>query len=622
MNEVSANKARWTEFLVGTRWRIMFSGKKINIMCFVLFSCIVSGQSNEIHRAALRGDLTEVKELLRNNESLLRARDRVGATPLCYAARGGHKEIIEYLLTRGADINATDYLLATPLHYMFETSVDQEHLEAIELLIARGARVDARQWWGERVLMYAISQRNIEVVELLLSYGADVNGGTVDNSTPLYIAARGGNEDVVNLLLHHGASPDVYTYAGLSPLSAAAAGGHKDIVKLLLSKTSKSFYTDGFDRTPLHFAALSGNRELCEFLVEKGFDVNIRDDDNRTPLHWTAWHGQKNIAGLLIEKGALIDAKDRCGQTALGLAAICGNSDLVSLLIDKGADINSKNVKRQTALDLARIYARPEVEGILSAGNGMSQPKARLSIKTWLNRELKDKEAIFWHLGWSGWAVKTRKHLLIFDYWARDPAEAPSLGNGHINPDEILDLDVIVFVSHEHGDHFDSVILEWKETLKNARYIFGWKAFDDSLQNYLDEARREIKIGSIEVTTLHSWSDVRETAFLVRVDGLVIFNSGDYVGFYTGKEGTYKAEFDFLSKRYEQIDIAFFNGFSDSNEYMLESLSPKVAFPQHSPVYYNYKGTTRVLQEKFPNVKFYYAENRGDRFEYQNGEVR
>jgi L-ascorbate metabolism protein UlaG (beta-lactamase superfamily) len=80
----------------------------------------------------------------------------------------------------------------------------------------------------------------------------------------------------------------------------------------------------------------------------------------------------------------------------------------------------------------------------------------------YLKEALNDGEAYIWYLGHTGWAVKTKNHLLIFDYvWvprSSDIPENPSLSDGYIDPAEIKDCSVFVFVSHSHGDHFDPAI--------------------------------------------------------------------------------------------------------------------------------------------------------------------
>jgi hypothetical protein len=102
---------------------------------------------------------------------------------------------------------------------------------------------------------------------------------------------------------------------------------------------------------------------------------------------------------------------------------------------------------------------------------------------TWLQRNLNPGEAVVWYLGHCGYAVRTQNHFLIFDYQERhDGREAklrpaqPSLENGFIIPDEIKNLRVRVFATHEHEDHFDRVIFRWQETVPDIAYYFGWRA--------------------------------------------------------------------------------------------------------------------------------------------------
>ena len=55
--------------------------------------------------------------------------------------------------------------------------------------------------------------------------------------------------------------------------------------------------------------------------------------------------------------------------------------------------------------------------------------------KDWLGEPLAAGQAVVWYLGHSGWAVKTRNHLLVFDYWKSDAApDEPALANGAIQP--------------------------------------------------------------------------------------------------------------------------------------------------------------------------------------------
>ena len=96
-----------------------------------------------------------------------------------------------------------------------------------------------------------------------------------------------------------------------------------------------------------------------------------------------------------------------------------------------------------------------------------------------LNRTLEPGQAVIWYLYHSGWAVKTKNHLLVFDY-TESPIPPPgrSLEYGSILLSEISDQNVTVFVSHGHSDHYDPRILNWRAVVKKIRYVWGWEGMD------------------------------------------------------------------------------------------------------------------------------------------------
>jgi hypothetical protein len=99
-------------------------------------------------------------------------------------------------------------------------------------------------------------------------------------------------------------------------------------------------------------------------------------------------------------------------------------------------------------------------------------------VKQLLQKQLEEREVLIWYLSHCGYAVKTKSALLIFDYWEKgrdgeneDNPHSFSLANGRINPEEIKELYVYVFVTHAHQDHYDRVIFEWESKIKNISYI-------------------------------------------------------------------------------------------------------------------------------------------------------
>ena len=161
--------------------------------------------------------------------------------------------------------------------------------------------------------------------------------------------------------------------------------------------------------------------------------------------------------------------------------------------------------------------------------------------------------------------------------------------DGVINPAEIIDLSVRVFVSHKHRDHWDARVLEWKEKISDIEYFFGWGAFEDSEYHHLSYPRGSYKDKSMTVFTVNSHhSGVPEAAFLIQVDGLVIFHGGDYQGkMARGAISNVAQDMDYLRNTANlgdaNIDLLFVGAWiGGSNATIIEKLNPAALFPMHN----------------------------------------
>jgi len=236
-------------------------------------------------------------------------------------------------------------------------------------------------------------------------------------------------------------------------------------------------------------------------------------------------------------------------------------------------------------------------------------------------------EVTVWYLGHCGYAVKTQNHLLIFDYieLEEEPGER-GLNKGFVDPKEIRDLAVSVFVTHSHVDHYDEVIFSWEKEIKNISYTFGWKAKDDPKYHYLEGPRAEMKLDDMEIYTVNSHhSQVPEVAYLVKVDSLVIYHGGDYQGkMGRNAHSNVKEDMDYLKTKAGAPDL-FFIGAWTGEPYMqsIESLDPKVIFPMHDRKREEkYKRFASDLKELGVACPVICPEKRGDRFVFRNGEMQ
>ena len=89
--------------------------------------------------------------------------------------------VLDSLIEKGADVNATDDNGQTPLHL----ALHNEHPEMAKLLIKKGADVNAKNKWGDTPLHLVLD--NPEIAKLLIEHGADVNATDNYGDTLLHL---------------------------------------------------------------------------------------------------------------------------------------------------------------------------------------------------------------------------------------------------------------------------------------------------------------------------------------------------------------------------------------------------------------------------------------------------
>lgn len=194
-----------------------------------LFSESVA-RADEIHIPVTNGDLDKVEAVLKNRPELANAVDISGRTPLHIAVMFDRNEIIELLISLGADVNGYNREGQTSLHQ----AMMADSKEIAELLIAHGADVNAKMFsTGMTLLHRAANNNDKEAVEFLIARGADVNAQHKEGGTPLHQAAAWSSIGIVELLLANKADPRLKTNSGKTAEQVADENDHPDIAALL-----------------------------------------------------------------------------------------------------------------------------------------------------------------------------------------------------------------------------------------------------------------------------------------------------------------------------------------------------------------------------------------------------
>lgn len=130
-----------------------------------------------------------------------------GNTALTKAIEKDNIEMVQVLLDKGAEINPTN----RNVPICSATSADM-----IEFLIKKGASVNAQDSLGNSILHGSTSSK---ITKILLEQKADVNQQNKEGETPLMKIAAAGNKDLFTLLLEHGADTEIKDKKGKTAIN-------------------------------------------------------------------------------------------------------------------------------------------------------------------------------------------------------------------------------------------------------------------------------------------------------------------------------------------------------------------------------------------------------------------
>lgn len=626
-----------------------------------------------IHFAAASGIEDTVGALIDAGADI-EARDDNGMTPFLFAVSKKKYGNVEYLIEKGADINArstngwapilfgvvhnSKYLVgmlieegadldvktndgAAPLH----SAASYGRSKILDMLIENGADINAEDDQGSTPLCWALNPNSYHAATVFIEKGADVNHRDKRGSTPLHGAVQRGSMNIAKLFIENGADVNAMDGAGWTPLTGAALSGVEMVEYLLSSgadvnpqKRSKQLKSAGIKGsiiTPLHMAARHGQTETVALLIEKGADVNAANAEGATPIHLAVNDGRIELVKTLLDQGAIIGRTNNVfGRTELHTAACKGFTEIVDLLMSAGASPKVKDKGGKTPLDHALYYGFVQTATRLSGGDLDLNIRMKVGSAEVLEKKYREKEAVVWHLGHSGWAIKTKNHFLIFDYFENPNRVIPpqvSLSSGTIIPEELADQNVIVFSSHGHGDHYSEKIFEWKEDIPKIQYVMGFEPDRIPSEKYIHMPPRQEKIvDGMKISTIRSTDE--GVAFMLQVDGLTIFHAGDHANGHNESSKLYKKEIDHLADMGLNPDISFFPitgcGLGDPDSvregviYAIKKLAPKVLFPMHGgDATYRYQEFADKVGRKRGSTDIICVKNQGDRYIYQGEKV-
>lgn len=317
------------------------------------------------------------------------------ASGLCYGVYFDHKKevftnyqksfggakFVEHCFKNG--VNLIDEETKVSLLHI---AASEGWVEVVDRLITNGADVNLRAKYGETPLHVAVDDGQIDVVRYLITKDANVDNVVsfepgFRHSSPLVVAVDKGLFEMAETLLS--VKPNLNSQFDLAWSNSEKPSGHK------------------FRYSLLGIAIQRGDIKMIDLLISSGADVNnIGEEDGYqlTPLELTIkgvlsainkedYEKQMKIMEMLILAGSDVNKQSiKAGVMVapLYLAVIDNNLDLAEMLIKAHADVNQMiniNGNTYSLLQIANTYKFSEmVQLLINSG-------AKKGLKTFLLRD-------------------------------------------------------------------------------------------------------------------------------------------------------------------------------------------------------------------------------------------
>jgi ankyrin repeat protein len=318
-------------------------------------------QEQAFLNAIANKQIETVKRMLEKGVSA-NTKDDCEYTGLMKAAKNNDTELVNLLLQAGAEVNIKRRSIETALVWAFDDDDDKgeshrdDNYLLVKSLIDAGADVNVRTYFPEEtVTMLAAKSNRIKSLELLLAAGAPVQARDIHDKTALAYATERGYVEAKVLLKKYGANAreaveGYKTEFGDGAFIQATAQGRADVVEAMLE--------EGMDANSGNAARVTAlmrvqNIHILKILLDAGANIHARDNAGFTPLIHIAATRNAEIVKVLIKAGADIEAKTNDGKNALMFAALAGDADTVQALLEAGAKAGEKDDAGNTALKFA-----------------------------------------------------------------------------------------------------------------------------------------------------------------------------------------------------------------------------------------------------------------------------
>jgi ankyrin repeat protein len=263
------------------------------------------------------------------------------------AVSRGHYAMARLLLDHGADVNTKSYAGQPLLHLALQMEASVEETPNKKL------RLGGLSW------LTPPNRARDDMIQLLVAKGANVNATDEEGTSALHLSLALPQLDMARFFLEHGADPNLRNGTGETPIQIAMNRPNEGMLRLLLDHNVDIHRKGRWGQPPLHSAVGKG-RKTIQLLLANGARVHARARDGTTALHCAAKLGDEEATSIFLKEGANVSESDSKGETALHVAASNNITKIVQKLLDRGADTTMRTHEGLTPLISAVAHSSIE----------------------------------------------------------------------------------------------------------------------------------------------------------------------------------------------------------------------------------------------------------------------
>ena len=310
----------------------------------------------------------EVAELLfKARADISKKEERNGSSPASYAAFYGNAELVQFFLEKQPDLlftkDVNGFTLFLLVAWRGFTSL------AIDL-IAKGAKVDDKDRWGNSVLQLIADSEDTShrLFAFVLHKVSDINSTNEQGNSVAHNVAEKNDKGLFDILLRHNElNLNLANQEGDTPLTLAAKHNKSTSVEILLQHGADASHKNHAEMTAFLSAVQHGASESAAILLKEGDEQQLHQQDaqGNNALHVLvdAYINPRMLSdrnkftrtlALLVEHGLDINSTDAQGNSILHKVNKASKAELVNAILARGGNIDLKNAEGKTPIDMIK----------------------------------------------------------------------------------------------------------------------------------------------------------------------------------------------------------------------------------------------------------------------------